>query len=344
MSNRYPMYPTRKINYSKSNHPIIKYKDYMGVFCPVCFNPIVMRTSITLNMQHVDKDEEAEIRVTQQYMIECPKCHTKNVYSKLDGPNITPMLAELNRKGYETVGSCEGHRLNQKDAELPYIKFKYPRQRDVIKYIPLQGPWFLDETDFPEFIIRCPDVSVPIRERMAHLRRWVNALPYCFEEEFSQDMFTEETQQALAYKALNTPLAPEDITSKEELEAFYDEDDDTRTVTDEHQAHGKKMYSSKEEIKHRNDPDWEPEQKHLNPNKIPRQPSYGSRGYGGYTTTYNPKPKYNSGNKSNNGKGYKKNNKYKGPKNPSGKVSTYTNKQKKNKPVWNPETGKQEYK
>lgn len=337
MSNRYPMYPTRKINYSKSNHPIIKYKDYMGVWCPVCFNPIVMRTSITLNMQHVDKEEVSEIKVTQQYMIECPKCHAKNKYTKLDDPNIVPMIAELNRKGYETVGSCEGHRLNQKDAELPYIKFRYPKQRDVIKYIPLQGPWFLDESDFPNFIIRCPDVSVPIRERMAHLRRWVNALPYCFEEEFSPDMFTEETQQALAYKALNTPLAPEDITTKEELEVFYDDDDAIKTVTDEHQAHGKSMYSSRDEIKHRNDPDWEPEQKRTAPTK-PRQYSYGSR------NGYNPKPKYNnSTNGNNNGKGYKKNN-HKGPKNPSGKISTYTNKQKKNKPVWNPETGKQEYK
>ena len=331
---KYVLYPRRTIDYCKPYHFIRKEKDYGGFFCPHCFNPMVFRLSVTMNIQNIDKDAEYYISMTPQYNIQCTKCKELLHFDYVLDPNITPILAELNRKGYETVESCEGHRVNQQDVSLPYITFKYPGQRNVVKYIALQGPWYLDENE-DKFIIRCKDMSVPIRERMAYLRKWVNALPYCFEENFTEDLFTEETQASIAYQLLNAPLLPEDITSREEAIAF-DEDTDAIVMTDENQNTGKKTYSSKDEIKHRNDPDYEPPRREFfNPNKAPKQPSYGHGGYG-----YN-KPKYNN---SSNGGRNSRGKKSSYNKNPSGKVSTYTNKQKKDKPVWNPETGKQEYK
>ena len=320
MAKKYTMYPRRTVDFSNPYHFVRKEKDYIGFYCNSCFNPMVFRASVTMNIQNVDKDATSHISMTPCYNVQCPVCGNLMQFKDCLDPNITPMIAELNRKGYETIESCEGHRVNQDDVSLPYISFKYPEQKNVIKYIPLQGPWYLDDNN-DAFIIRCKDVSIPIRERMAYLRRWVNALPYCFEEAFSEEMFTIDTKEAIAYKQLNRPLDPEDITVGDEFDI---KDDDSTVVNDPNRNTGKRTYSSKEEIKHRNDPDWEPSNKLTN-TKPHKQFNYS-------------KPRYN-----NHGKSTKAKQQHTDP-HAKGKVSTYTNKQKKNKPVWNSETKKQEYK
>ena len=207
---KHVMYPVRRVDYTKDNHVVMKVKDYIGFVCPHCYNSMIMRASITLNMQNVDKTSETYLGITPAYTVECTKCHEVTTYLYELDPNITPMIAELNRKGYDTVYSCEGHRENEDDICVPYIMFKYPGQRSVCDYYPLPDPWYLEGSDKDPynddetyniymdendhiiksdklFIIRVKNNDVPIRERMAALRRWVNNLPYCFDEVFNAD-------------------------------------------------------------------------------------------------------------------------------------------------------------
>ena len=182
-------------------------------------------------MQNVDKEADAYIGITPAYTIQCTKCKEITTFLYELDPNITPMIAELNRKGYDTVYSCEGHRVNEDEQSQPYIMFKYPGQRTVVDYYPLPDPWYLEGTEKDPykddsdhnwymdsndsivkssdlFVIRCKNNEVPIRERMAMLRRWVNNLPYCFDEVF--DASTVDPNRDLSY--VTDGLSEEDIT------------------------------------------------------------------------------------------------------------------------------------
>ena len=305
------VYPFRTIEYSKKYHQVQKFKDYVGFYCKSCFNPMIYRASITINLQHIDKEETASIFLQPHYELECPKCHHINQYDECLDPNITPMIAELNRKGYATVFCCEGHKVNQDSHSLPYIRFKYNGQKRVIDYVPLVGPWKLDgdyETligddgvEYRQYIgnrftIRCDNLDMPIRERMAYLRRWVNALPYCFEEEFTPEMMTEDTRNALAY--MNSPLAEEDITYDNQDDV---EEDDCFTIEKASPTDklGKRTYSTHNEIKGK-EPDVPPIVQKINAIKKPYVNKYNKRGgYNGhsrqpiktgtYTNNYKPK-------------------------------------------------------
>ena len=323
-NNRFSIWPRRTVDYSKPEHFIRKEMPYIGFVCPHCFTPMIFRASITMNLQNVDKNSDAPLSITPQYNIQCTRCDVVTSFDYCLDPNITPVIATLNRKGYETLHSCEGHRVNQQDSSLPYIHFKYPKHKPIVKYIPLQGPWKLDTENEYEFIIKCDDLSVPIRERMAYLRRWANALPYCFEDEFKEWMFTKETREALAYKELNTPLREDEKSTKEELAAF---DESGNIITNE-EKQNKHYHNNKSNKKHNNHYDNKrnnsdhPQQDdgykyYFNPKVMPRQKTFGLNNYGKSQTSSNDRysnKKYGNNNESNKNNNKKKYDNHKGNK------------------------------
>ena len=199
------MYPFRRISYSKQNQVIEKAKAYYGFYCKECYRHVILKGNITINLSSIENPSDNLVDFYGAFVFECPECHKINIWTDwpLD-PNIAPMIATLNRKGYITTESCEGHNFNRvDDLAFPYIEFMYPGQAKVLKYIPLQGPWKLNTEEPDRFLIYCPDNSVGLRERMAHLRFWVNYLPPCYKEEFTIDDLTED--QLIRLKRANMP-------------------------------------------------------------------------------------------------------------------------------------------
>ena len=241
--NKHIMYPFRRISFSKVNQVIEKAKDHYGFYCEECFNPVILNGNITINLSSIQKDSECEVDFFGAFVFECPKCHHKNIWTDwpLD-PNIAPMIAELNSKGYTTVSSCEGHEWNRLEQTYPYIEFMYPGQKKVLRYIPLQGPWKLDTSIEGEdrFRIYCVDKSIGLRERMAHLRFWVNALPKCFSEEFTSDLLPSDLKERL--ERLNGILPQEDTGEVEfdkylKMDPLSDMDDYSVTKLPENVRH-----------------------------------------------------------------------------------------------------------
>lgn len=200
-----PMYPFKRLNYSKPWHQIVKAQDYLGVLCPECFHPIVYRAHVQLNIQHIDKMETSSVELIESYKITCPDCGNVFIWEgMLMDPNIAPILSILNKKGWFTIESCEGNKLYDKpenDLTLDaYIWFKHPKQKAILDHIPLQGKWYLDQDHPDDFIIRCPSAGTTIRERMAWIRRWAKALPEIFD-----DYVTSEMIDSIDLSVLNEP-------------------------------------------------------------------------------------------------------------------------------------------
>lgn len=252
------MYPYHVTDFTKGTHQVEKVGDYIGFVCSTCHYPMIYRAKIVVNIQHApDKidDMDAPCMMIPNYVLVCPKCNHINHFKEHLGPNITPIVAILHSKGYYVDKCSEGMKVNQDSHMMPYIKFKYPRQRTVLKYFPIHEPWFLDNevssiTDSDGnaltidaskmFILRCPNLDIPIRERMAYLRRWALALPTCFEEYFDQSMITTEAQEYS--KHVNDPLDPEDITTTPPR-------DNTAVITkDESKTSDRKFYNTHREI------------------------------------------------------------------------------------------------
>lgn len=190
---KHVMYPYRRVHYSSKSSQCDKWKDYVGVMCDTCYRGMRLRASMTLNIRHITDPEvlgitknsldafehemDCPIAVEPTIKFTCPNCGAINKTSTILGPNITPILSILNQKGFITVGSDEGHRVNQDTHAMPYVKFKHPGLRKVVESVPLTSPWHLDDSANNEFIIRCDNLSIPIKERMAALRKWAEDLP-----------------------------------------------------------------------------------------------------------------------------------------------------------------------
>jgi len=159
-----------------------------GFFCPRCFRPIIVDLDIKSKL--ISRLNDVHVQIN--YDINCPHCYNEFVWkgSPLDS-NLTEAIATLNRKGYKTLFSCEGH--NKKD--IPYIYFRYPNQRKVLKYIPIGYPWKLRVCEDETSIVYPYEIKVlhkhskqfcleaePNTDRtklIKELYKWVNKLPEC---------------------------------------------------------------------------------------------------------------------------------------------------------------------
>ena len=187
-----------KRTYEESNQSQIKesYSGYAGTICPFCLKPNIIKLSWKYNMQLIEIPdvEEPAFGATITVNLTCPGCGNFYSCASFLDPNITSIIAELNRKGYHTIFSCEGHDNSSYKDEYgedigysqPYIYFTKDGGRKVLRELhkyPLPNPWFLDMTDFNDgrkIIIRCKDDSSnfnKVKERLEPLAKWVDSLP-----------------------------------------------------------------------------------------------------------------------------------------------------------------------
>lgn len=190
---KYIMYPFMSQYYLYGNRHIIKHSGHMGILCPKCYAGTVLQGHLKYNVAPAEKakyGDELSLFVKPKIAITCPECGKMVFVDSFIDPNILPILTTLNRKGYLTEFSCEGHAERVEGVfrqSVAYIKFKLPRQRVILKYYPIISPWedgserndIIDEEGEIEqiFLIDCPNTNTTIRERMAALRNWANALP-----------------------------------------------------------------------------------------------------------------------------------------------------------------------
>lgn len=185
-----------------------KSKGWIGLYCRHCFHPVKFKDYIHFKIPNIKQDgyRPDAVSITPVYKFKCPKCgHTSVFHYEID-VNITPMIAELNRKGFVTKYCCEGHSIDYDKAlgcrhtlERSYIFFdikKLPDANALLEVYPLPKPWQRDiskiywtdkwgyDTDkvrkdwSNEFIIEVPiEDDTPINDRMVLLRDWVDSLP-----------------------------------------------------------------------------------------------------------------------------------------------------------------------
>jgi len=189
-----------------------KSKGWIGLYCKHCFHPIKFKDYIHFSLPNIKQDgfRPDTVSITPMYKFTCPKCGRTSIFHYELDVNITPMIAELNRKGFRTKYCCEGHEIGNVSTYgcnhvlgESYIYFDKNRILADIDNLsrthPLPSPWQRDisktyytdkfgcETDKvkkdwgKEFLIEVPrENDTPIEERMEVLRRWVDALPELF--------------------------------------------------------------------------------------------------------------------------------------------------------------------
>ena len=190
---------TYMTSYSKAYE---EYSGAVGNFCPNCFMPSVFKID---NVIKVDTDGDCNVRIDDRsdIRITCGNCCGDYHLTKLD-PNITWAISELNRKGYKTSYSCEGHNrtyleltygediIEENDSCFPYITFT-DTSYIIMKAFddnPIGDPWYYDifyygENEISSIAIRANMSSIDdlddinfLKERIMSLNEWVDKLPY----------------------------------------------------------------------------------------------------------------------------------------------------------------------
>ena len=160
--------------------------DYVGFFCPKCYSPIIKRYTL--------KEEyfyDPEFIVTRKFELTCSDCGHKFEQDWYLDPNITEVVALLNKKGYITEFCCEGHYTKDQDgneylSSTPYILFSF-RKDIIFDELDLPYPWFEDSRGFDNILayeygrlcIRCNLEAYDTSKQSAMdvIREWVERLP-----------------------------------------------------------------------------------------------------------------------------------------------------------------------
>lgn len=97
---------TKTINDYVNRKFIESRKGTVGFVCPKCFSVTYMDVD---NEQKFPFGHKYAIPKFNLYDIECDYCHEQleNIFDV--DPNIAQIIADLNRLGYKTTASCEGH-------------------------------------------------------------------------------------------------------------------------------------------------------------------------------------------------------------------------------------------
>ena len=164
-------------------------KGNIAFFCTRCYKPILASTDYK-DDTHGERD--AEVSMNLSYHIKCPRCgYVFDWNDQPLDPNIAESIARLNIKGYKTLFSCEGH----SNHDYAYIYFRYHNQRHVLKYIPIEEPWYqrinsdnifmlepyglkIKQKNSTAFCIEA-DKNSKLEDRVKALDRWVRRLPVC---------------------------------------------------------------------------------------------------------------------------------------------------------------------
>ena len=183
-------------------------RPYIGFFCKKCYHPIILRANISIELEYLydvmseETSEDTSIWCNPEFSIRCPECGEFSTWHEYLDPAITPALAELNKKGYETLFSCQGHThvrdycrifpeagddfkpafCNMMYSSDAYIAFAKSISKDVVEKYPLIDPWHLCKhkiyNEDISFTIRTDDEEdSDLVKRMVSLYKWVESLP-----------------------------------------------------------------------------------------------------------------------------------------------------------------------
>ena len=204
MKKIYPM--KRKASIYNQSTKIFKYSEYAGFMCRSCYNYIIARVDIKTELKYKiisgDFDLHA-LGIVPQFNYQCPNCGTTTCYEyRPIDPNIVHIISLLNKKGFETAFSCEGHDDEDGTYSYPYVSFKHISHKAVLDYIPLLGDWEIVcynkivNSDL-SWGIHIDKVTYDTKKNMDDLYQWANLLPWLDLDTkvFSPDMITDEIKQ-----------------------------------------------------------------------------------------------------------------------------------------------------
>lgn len=187
--------PTNMMRYDV-NHVNIEYRDEtyfhdqvkgnIGFICPHCGYSIICSASIN-NVMFVDN---GDFYVSNIYHVTCGNCNMEFIQDTghID-PNIAEVLSTLNKKGYQTEWSCEGHPESNTCVSIAYIVISNPNLKVVLNDYPLPKSWIVDDNEWFHIETVCDwekteeDTKKVLRMRYSKKQRikdlmvWAESLP-----------------------------------------------------------------------------------------------------------------------------------------------------------------------
>ena len=195
-----PIHPYKKYEIDTPTKYESGYSETIGLLCPKCYHYELVDASSKYTINHIDSacflfKTSPDLRVRPIQILDwvCPECGCDiRQYDHID-PNIVPIIALLNKKGFETEGCCEGHDyrmtsdysnvseedMKEIDYSFPYIQFKTNKMRYITDILPLIHPWVRadKESDFTSFRIDVEQARLPERKVLGSLLLWAYYLP-----------------------------------------------------------------------------------------------------------------------------------------------------------------------
>lgn len=160
------------------------------LMCPYNYNLMEILFTDKFSMRYLIRDKEylenelyVSPRLISGYCDACDKIH----YFYETDFNIGEIISDLNKKGYYTAYSCEGHSsIETYDDEVSnaYIYFQFSRYKITHELLELfeelPASWYLDIVDLKagKLIIRSDNLNEkPLY--LLELKEWVETLPVC---------------------------------------------------------------------------------------------------------------------------------------------------------------------
>lgn len=215
-------------------------KKFIGLMCPNCYEHIILKSSTHNSVEYLKNQKYTEavkhliLNIEPLYTVTCPYCGDIIVTEDIIDPNMVEFISILNKKGYETKYSCEGHTEINRDFisySHPYILFKDKNLKDILKYIPLQGGWYLD-TKYDRFSIYWKDslclefehskelIKYNNTDIFLYLKRWIDCLPVITENQIiDESILTSQIKADMIAHHFGEPLTKDELDSIE----FYSE-------------------------------------------------------------------------------------------------------------------------
>jgi hypothetical protein len=174
----------KRAEHSKINWHHSKVKGTLAYMCPACKEITYLEGSYSFNLKNVNKPENS-VHAKIVVKLTCDNCgHIINNATGALDPNIAPVISELNKKGYYTLESCEGHQYDDEKSSQPYIWFTSDKIEKAIKNNPLPEGFYIDKESknlgkcIIKYNIHTTDKKYPGNMELVHaLLFWARRLP-----------------------------------------------------------------------------------------------------------------------------------------------------------------------
>lgn len=191
-----PMYKSTEYKFGK-----------VGLMCPHCFNFMIRMVNFTSSIM-IENEDPTDVEEPEMWMFndvvysvsKCKFCEKETVNLIPIDANIVEAIGKLNKKGYTTKFSCEGHGDN-----LGYIYFENHTISKYFNTLPIT--WYSDIPDFRSnnmCIIRSD--SCNYEEGIIDLNEWVDSLPNASGIRISDQILRELRHHSEAFTGFELPV------------------------------------------------------------------------------------------------------------------------------------------